>query len=57
MSKNETQPKFSKEQFLSSKQFTVAQKDILSVLLKDGETYTVDQAKKQVDDFLKKEVK
>jgi hypothetical protein len=47
---------YTKEQFLASKQFTAVQKDVLRALLKDGETYTVDQAQKLIDDFAKRKV-
>lgn len=50
-------PTYTKEQFLSSKQFNSTQKDVLHALLKDGESYTMDQVKKLVQEFLKKEVK
>ncbi|ARF66666.1 hypothetical protein B7C51_20465 [Paenibacillus larvae subsp. pulvifaciens] len=48
---------FSKEQFLESKQFTTMQKHILSVVLKEGETYTFKQAKQLVEDLLNREVR
>lgn len=50
-------PTYTKEQFLNSKQFSAVQKDIFHALLKDGESYTMDQVKKLVQEFLKKEVK
>ena len=48
--------KFSKEQILSSKQFTVIEKDVLKALLGESQ-YTLKEAKKIIDDFNKKEVK
>ncbi|WP_164509014.1 hypothetical protein [Clostridium rectalis] len=48
--------KFSKEQILSSKQFTVIEKDILKAILEDKE-YSLKEVKKIIDDFNKKEVK
>lgn len=48
--------KFSKEQIISSKQFTVIEKDILKALLEDKE-YSLKEIKKIIDDFNKKEVK
>lgn len=52
----EKEIKFSKEQILSSKQFTVIEKDILKALLEDKE-YSLKEIKKIIDDFNKKEVK
>lgn len=52
-----TMPKYTKRQFINSKKFTPAHKDLLHVLLKDEETYTNEQAEKLVEDFMKKEVK
>lgn len=48
--------KFSKEQIVSSKQFTVIEKDILKAILEDKE-YSLKEVKKIIDDFNKKEVK
>lgn len=50
-------PTFTKQQFLSSKQFTAHEKDVISALLQDDKTYSVDTAKKLIKDFLKKEAK
>ena len=47
---------FTKEQFLSSKNFAGLEKDLLQALLKDGESYTTDQAKKIMDDFKQRKV-
>ncbi len=46
-------PVYSKEQLLHSKQF-VQQKDLLNALLAEGE-YSVEQVKKTVEEFLKRE--
>lgn len=48
---------FSKAQFLESKQFTTMQKQLLSVVLKDDETYTCEQAKQLIEDLLNREVR
>ncbi len=48
--------KFSKEQIVSSKKFTVIEKDILKALLGENH-YTLKEANKVIDDFNKKEVK
>lgn len=48
---------FVKQQFLSSKQFSSSEKDLLHALLVDGEVYTTDQVKKTIRDFLNKEAK
>lgn len=48
--------KFTKEQIVNSNKFNVIEKDILKALLEDKE-YNLDEAKKIVDDFNKKEVK
>ncbi|BDR86132.1 hypothetical protein [Clostridium tetani] len=52
----EKEIKFSKEQILSSKQFTIIEKDILKALLEDKQ-YSLKEVKKIIDDFNKKEVK
>lgn len=61
MKKSETAeaavPAYTKAQFLASKQFTAVQKDVLRALMKDGETYTVEQAQKLIDDYAKRKVK
>ena len=60
MKKSETAeaaaPAYTKAQFLVSKQFTAVQKDVLRALMKDGETYTVEQAQKLIDDYAKRKV-
>ncbi|HEU4962263.1 MAG TPA: hypothetical protein VFV52_00165 [Bacilli bacterium] len=57
MKKHEIVPTFKKQQFLASKQFTTAQKDVLSALLQDGQSYTLEQARQLTEDFLKKETR
>lgn len=46
---------FSKEQILGSKKFA-NRKDILNVLLKDDETYSIDDIENIIKEFLNKEV-
>ena len=46
---------FSKEQILGSKKFA-NRKDILNVLLKDDETYSIDDVETMIKEFLNKEV-
>lgn len=48
---------FTKEQFLQSRQWEGTDKDILSVVLEDGKTYTVADAKKLLEQFKNSEVK
>lgn len=50
-------PKFAKADLLSSKEFTAVDKDFLNALLTDGETYTIEEAKKILADKLKGEIK
>ncbi len=52
----ESLPAFTKRQFLESKLFTAQQKDLLNALLHDEETYTTDQVKRQIEQYLKKAV-
>ena len=56
MSKDKTAPKFSKQQLLRSLNFTLIQKDVLRAVLKDGEEYSLDQAKKAIEDYAKRTV-
>lgn len=49
--------RYTKAQFLSSKQFRGVDKDILSIVLVEGDTYTVDDAQKAIDRFKNKEVR
>ncbi|MEJ9221465.1 hypothetical protein P4H46_25125 [Paenibacillus glucanolyticus] len=56
MSKKETAPAFNKQQLAQSNQFINREKDVLSAILEEGKTYTIQQAKDQLTTFLKKEV-
>jgi hypothetical protein len=47
---------FSKAQIVSSSRFSFIEKDILKALLEDKK-YTLEEAKKILDDFNKKEVR
>jgi hypothetical protein len=49
--------KFSKEQIAISKQFTPIEKDILNALLGVGDYYSIEDAKKIINNFYNKEVK
>lgn len=53
---NAEQPAYSKEQFLASKRFTAAQRDVLAAVLEDGKTYTDFQAKQALEAYLRKEL-
>lgn len=57
MSNKEDAMSYTKEQFLASKQFTLAQKDVLNALLRDEETYTTEQVKSLATEFLLKEAR
>lgn len=46
---------FSKEQLIKSKRYR-DNKDALNVLLKDGESYTLEETNKRINDFLKGKV-
>lgn len=48
---------YTKAQFMASKQFKGVDKDILSIALVEGNTYTVDEAQKAIEGFKNKEVK
>jgi hypothetical protein len=56
MSEKKTAPSFSKAQLLRSYNFTPIQKDVLRAVLKDGESYTLDQAHKLIGDYAKRTV-
>ncbi|WP_339219756.1 hypothetical protein [Paenibacillus sp. FSL W7-1332] len=56
MSKKETASAFNKQQLAQSNQFSNREKDVLSAILEEGKTYTIQQAKDQLTTFLKKEV-
>ncbi|WP_068782263.1 MULTISPECIES: hypothetical protein [unclassified Paenibacillus] len=48
---------FSKAQFLASQAYSGVQKDILSVVLKDGQRYTKAEAEVEINQFKYKGVK
>lgn len=48
--------KFVKESFLKSSKY-IKHRDVLDVLLNDGEYYTIDEVDKKIKDFMNKEVK
>ncbi|BBI32042.1 hypothetical protein [Cohnella abietis] len=48
------EPSFTKEQFLASKLFHPVQKDVLSVVLADGESYTIPQAQSLIKETLER---
>jgi len=47
---------FTKEQFLASRQRPGIERDILAAVLVDGKSYTIAEAERLKDEFLKKEV-
>lgn len=47
---------YTKQQFLSSTQFTGAHKDILNALLEDCKSYTTEQVKEIVETYLERVV-
>jgi hypothetical protein len=49
-------PRFTKQQFLKAANFTQAQRDLLRMILKDDQTYTIDEVKKLIEDFSKRKV-
>ncbi|WP_226000893.1 hypothetical protein [Paenibacillus sp. BJ-4] len=51
------EPRFSKDQFRESQQFTNIEKDFLNALLQDERTYTISEAKTLLADFNAKEAK
>lgn len=53
----QSEPTFTRAQFLASKQFTGLEKDFLRSILKDGEQYTLAQARDLLKKTLSKEVK
>lgn len=57
MTKRKTDsPVFSKQDLLRAKRYS-DKRDILNALLKEGETYTIEQVDKTIKTFLSKEVK
>jgi hypothetical protein len=64
MTKEKEQPEkekaslgFTKEQFLQSRKFSLAGKDMLSVVLEDGKRYTIPEVKRLTEAWLKKEAR
>lgn len=49
--------KYSKKQILSSKKFSLIEKDVLKALIEDDKQYSIDEVEKMLKDFLKKGVK
>lgn len=49
--------RFTKEQFVKSEQWQGVDRDILSIVLEDNQTYTISQAKQSVEQFMSREVK
>lgn len=47
---------FAKSQILKAANFTHVQRDVLRVLLKDDETYTLDQVNKILTEYAKRKV-
>ena len=56
MAKSE-EPMFNKEQILTSKQFTLIEKDFLGVILESEKTYSVTQVKELLEKEFKRVVK
>ena len=52
----QVEPKFSKQQLVYSERFA-KKKDAVNALLIDGEQYTIAEANKIIDDFMKGKVK
>ena len=50
-------PKFTKQQFLESNRYTQVEKDIMTALLDDKLTYSLEEVNQILDGFRKKEVK
>jgi len=48
---------FTRAQLLRSRQFTLVSKDVLAVVLEDGQRYTIPEVKRLSDAWLKKEAK
>ncbi|ACT03789.1 hypothetical protein [Paenibacillus sp. JDR-2] len=57
MSKSVKQTTYSKAQILKASCFTPVQRDFLKALLEEGKFYTVDDAAKQIEQYLKQEAK
>lgn len=52
----QTEPTFTKAQFLASEQFSAVQIDFLSAILEDDKTYTVEQVNHLIEEKVKKAV-
>jgi hypothetical protein len=48
--------KFTKKQLLGSRQRTGPEKDILAAILEEDKTYTIAEAQKAMEEFLKRKV-
>ncbi|RAP29155.1 hypothetical protein C2W64_04102 [Brevibacillus laterosporus] len=53
--KNSDSPRFKKEQFIGSDRYTEVQKDIISALLDNTNTYTKEEVDNVLLDFSRKE--
>jgi hypothetical protein len=58
---NETQPRanvlrFTKQQFLQSRQRPGPERDLLAVVLEDGQHYTIAEADRAMESYLKRSV-
>lgn len=51
-----TEPKFTKEVLVKSKKFK-DKRDLVSAILEDGVEYTVEEAEKEIEKFMKGKVK
>lgn len=49
--------KYSKKQILSSKKFSLIEKDVLKALIEDDKQHSIDEVEKLLKDFLIKGVK
>jgi len=54
--KNQAAPKFSKQQIIRSLKIAPVQKDVLRTVLRDDETYTLDQARRLIKEFASRKV-
>lgn len=51
------EPKYSKRQFIQSDMYSIMDRDILKMILKDNEKYTKEEVKRKLETFKRKEVK
>ena len=56
MTEKKNAPKFTKQQFRKAENFSLVERDALQALMKDNETYTMDQAKRLVSEYAKRKV-